>query len=554
MRKKRLFLSIAAISLLVVIAACAGVTPVAGPVTHLAIVDTSDLHSTIFPYEAQVTKDGKKVTVVVGGMDRISGLAERVKGSSDGALLVSGGDNLMGFLFRNFGGVPEITAMDMAGYDAATLGNHDFDLGAEATRKAFLKADFPIVCSNITTTDPELAAVISRSVIIETAGVKVGLFGLMTPDLPRVSDVGSAVTVDDDLSSVSIEMVRELREKGADIVVALTHVGKDLDEATAREVAGIDIIVGGHSHDTFSETVEGPGGWKTIVIQAGVNAKEAGVLSFDVAGGRVVNHTWETVLLDESVPRDDAVTAYLASYKEKLNKLMDRPVGETRVGLDATNDAVRSRESNLGDFAADAWADWFVKKGIKNPIVLINGGTIRGNRVYPPGPITYGTLMDIHPYYNTIYEVKLSGKELQKVLELSASAIRVEGDGSLDTERVAEGGFLQVGGVRFTIDLAGRPFCAEYDGRKVTRIVFPGERVTKIEVQEGGAWVPLDPNKTYTILTTSWTASGGDGYYPFLSAEKVDTTVDPVDALFGYIKGKSPIAPEVEGRIVIKEK
>jgi 5'-nucleotidase/UDP-sugar diphosphatase len=554
MLKKRLFLSIAAISLTFVIAACAGIAPPSGPVKHLAIMDTSDLHSTIFPYEAQVTKDGKKVTVVVGGLDRISGLAKRVKGSSDGALLVSGGDNLMGFLFRSFDGVPEIKGMDMAGYDITTLGNHDFDLGAEPARKAYLNADFPIVCSNITTTDNELAALMSRSIIMETAGVKIGFFGLMTPDLPRVSDVGTAVTVDDDLSSVAIEMVRELREKGADLVVALTHVGKDLDEATAREVAGIDIIVGGHSHDTFSETVEGPGGWKTIIIQAGVNAKEAGVLSFDVAGGRVVNHTWETVLLDESIPRDEAVTAFLAPYEEKLKKLMGRPVGETRVGLDATNEGVRSRESNLGDFAADAWADWFVQKGLKDPIVLINGGVLRGNRVYPPGTITYGTLMDIHPYSNTIYEVKLTGKELANVLEMSASAIRVEGDGCLDTERVAEGGFLQVGGVRFTIDLSGRPFCGEYDGRKVKRIIFPGERVTKIEVREGGAWVKLDPNKVYTILTTSWTASGGDGYSPFLTAEKKDTTVDPVDALFNYIKKKSPIAPEVEGRIVIEEK
>ena len=111
----------------------------------------------------------------------------------------------------------------------------------------------------------------------------------MTPDLPRVSSVGSAVIVDEDLTSVSTEMVRALREKGAEIVVALTHVGKDLDKATAREVAGIDIIVGGHSHDSFKETVEGPGGWKTIIVQVGVNAKEAGVLTFDVAGGRVIN-------------------------------------------------------------------------------------------------------------------------------------------------------------------------------------------------------------------------------------------------------------------------
>ena len=552
MNRKRLFLPILLLLVSLLITSCAGVPTAPEAVTHLAIIDTSDLHGTVFPYEAQVTKDGKKVTVMVGGIDRIATIAKREREKNDGALLVTAGDNLMGFLFRSFGGVPEITALNMAGYDVVTLGNHDFDLGVEAARKAIEIADFPVVCSNITTTDPELAAIISRSTIIEMAGVKIGFFGLMTPDLPRVSSVGNAVTVDDDLSSVSIEMVRELRERGADIIVALTHIGKELDEGIAREVAGIDIIVGGHSHDTFSETVAGPGGWETIIVQAGVNAKEAGVLSFDVAGGRVVKHTWETIPLDEAVPADPNITAYLAPFQDKLAMIMEEPVGKSLVGLDATEDAVRSRESNLGDLVADAWAEWFSEKGLQNPIVMINGGTIRGNRVYAQGPITYGDLMDIHPFSGTIWEVTLSGKDLLAVLEMSASAIRVENDGCLEGERVAEGGFLQVGGVRFRIDVGGRPFCAEYEGRGLGRIIFPGERVTGVEVREGKSWVALKLNKDYTVLVTSWTASGGDGYYPFLTAEKKDTTVDTVDALLTYIKRKSPVNPGVEGRIIIE--
>ena len=192
------------------------------------------------------------------------------------------------------------------------------------------------------------------------------------------------------------------------------------------------------------------------------------------------------------------------------------------------------------------------KKGAKDPIALVNGGTVRGNQIYPKGPVTYGQLLNIHPFSNTIYEVTLSGKDLLTVLELSASAIRVTGDGSTDTERVAEGGFLQVSGLRFVIDLKGRPFCGEYDGRNIKRIIFPGERVRDVMVRENGAWVKVDPAKNYTVLTTSWTASGGDGYYPFIKAVKKDTTVDIVDALLTYIKAKDPVKPAVEGRIVIE--
>jgi 5'-nucleotidase / UDP-sugar diphosphatase len=537
---------------LLVLASCAGVPAVPEGAKHLAIVETSDLHSYVLPYETVVTKDGAKVTILVGGMDRIAAVAERMRKSTDGTLLVTGGDNLMGFFFRSFEGVPEITSMNMAGYDVVTLGNHDFDLGVDACTRAMRKADFPIVSSNVTITDRELSRIVTPYLIREVAGIKVGFFGLMTPDLPRVSSVGNAVTVDDDLTSVSTEMVRTLREKGADIVVALTHVGKDLDEATAREVAGIDIIVGGHSHDSFEETVEGPGGWKTVIVQAGVNAKEAGVLTFDVAGGKVLNPAWKTVLLDEAAGSDPAIAAYLKPYQDKLDERMNKPVGETLVDLDALNDVVRKKESNLGDLVTDAWADWFVKKGAKNPIAMVNGGTVRGNQVYPKGPITYGELLKIHPFSNTIYEVTLSGKDLLTVLELSASALRLKDDGSTDAERVAEGGFLQVSGIRFVIDMAGRPFCGEYDGRSIKRVIFPGERVKDVMVRENGAWVKLNPAKDYTVLVTSWTASGGDGYYPFIKAVKKDTTVDIVDALLTYIKAKSPIRPVTEGRIVIE--
>jgi 5'-nucleotidase/UDP-sugar diphosphatase len=531
---------------------CAGVPTAPEAVKHLAIIDTSDIHSYILPYETQVTKDGKKLSVVVGGMDRIAALAESTRKTTDATLLVTGGDNLMGFFFGSFAGTPEIVSMNMAGYDVVTLGNHDFDLGVDACVKAIRKADFPIVCSNITTTNPELASLYSSYFIKEVAGVKIGFFGLMTPDLPRVSSAGDSVTVDEDLTSVSTEMVRLLREKGVDLVVSLTHVGKDLDEATAREVAGIDIIVGGHSHDTFCETVEGPGGWKTIVVQAGVNAKEAGILTFDVAGGRVVKSSWETPLLDETVGSDPAVAAYLDPYKKKLDVKMNKPIGSTLVDLDALNDVVRKKESNLGDLVTDSWVAWFAERGTPDPIAMINSGVVRGNQVYKKGPVTYGELMNIHPFFNTIYEVTLSGRDLLTVLELSASALRVAGDGSNDVERVAEGGFLQVSGVRFVIDLAGRPFCGEFDGRNIKRIIFPGERVKDVMVKERGKWVKVDPAKDYTVLVTSWTAAGGDGYYPFLGAEKKDTTVNLIDVLQTYIEANSPIKPEVEGRIVIE--
>ena len=174
LRGTALFLSL---FLVTAIASCAIAPATPGGAKHLAIVSTSDLHSYTLPYETQVTKDGVKAKIVVGGMDRIAAVADRMRKSTDGTLLVTGGDNLMGFFFRSFDGVPEITSMNMAGYDVATLGNHDFDLGVDACTRAVRKADFPVVSSNITIADPELAGLVTPYFIKDVAGIKVGFFG-----------------------------------------------------------------------------------------------------------------------------------------------------------------------------------------------------------------------------------------------------------------------------------------------------------------------------------------------------------------------------------------
>ncbi len=192
------------------------------------------------------------------------------------------------------------------------------------------------------------------------------------------------------------------------------------------------------------------------------------------------------------------------------------------------------------------------KKGQPHPIVLINGGAIRGDTTFKKGPITYGDLLTIHSIANTIYEVSLTGKTLLSVLEMSASAIRVAGDGCLEGERVPTGGFLQVSGLRMVINSVGRPFCAEFEGKDLKQIIFPGERLVRAEVMENGKWVPVRGDRTYTVLVTSWTAGGGDGYFPFMTAKKKDTKVDIVDVLSAYIKKRSPVNPVTDGRIVIE--
>lgn len=521
---------------------------------EIAIITTTDLQSRVVPVETTVTANGESEKITVGGFERISSIAGQTRSDVDGALLVSTGDDLMGPFFVMFNGTPEIEAMNMAGYDVVTPGNHEFDAGVNSYTTAIKTAEFNIVSSNLITENTDLAAAIEPYVIKEVAGVRVGLFGLMTPDLPRVSNVGDEVRVDKDIVAVANENVAALQSEGAELIVALTHIGTELDEELAKEVAGIDVIVGGHSYEYVYETVEGPGGWETVIVQAGAYGEKIGILRFSF-NGTVNDPAWETVLLDGSVGTDTEIKTFLDGYMGRYNEQLDEPVGVSSGDLDARKSAVRSGESNLGDLITDSWIDWFRSNGKAVDLALIHGGGIRGDMIYPAGEISYKELLEIHPFGNTVVEVTLSGEELLQVLEISASALRVDGDGCAEENRASTGGFLQISGIRIEIDTAKQPFCAEYEERTVKAVIAEGERVVKAEVfdVDEGEWKTVDPTGEYTVLINSWLAEGGDAHYVFLDVEdKSDTTLTITDLLMYYIQENSPIEPQIDGRIVVK--
>ena len=519
---------------------------------EFAIITTADIQSNIISFETEVKEDGEKKRVVVGGMDRIFYLSEKIRSETAGAILVSTGDDLMGIFFTLFKGVPEMKSMTMAGYDVVTPGNHEFDQGIDVYVNAASYADFPIICSNITTTDNELASIIEPYIIKNVNGLKVGFFGLMTPDLPRVASVGDEVQVKDVIDTAK-EMVEILRGEGVDIVVALTHEGASMDRLVAREVPGIDIIVGGHSHEYVYETVTGPDDWETIIVQAGAGGERVGVLYFTFDGEKVIEPRWELVLLDDSVGADRKLKRFLKKYKRSFDRQLKKPIGESLVELDATTKVVRTGESVIGNVITDSWLEWYKEKGGGWDIAMINGGAIRSDRVYEAGPITYKELYSIYPFGDDVVGVMLSGEELLQILEISASALIVDND-SYDSEiRTSTGGFLQVGGMRVIYDVSKEPFRAEFDGKTLKKLISPGNRVVKVEVMEDGNWVPLDKNKDYSLLVNSWIAGGGDGYYIFNEIlDKEDTTLKVVNLLLFYLEEKGPIDASIEGRITIE--
>jgi 5'-nucleotidase/UDP-sugar diphosphatase len=434
--------------------------------------------------------------------------------------------------------------MTMTGYDAACPGNHEFDMGWPAYLNATRYAGFPILCANLEISDPELRAAIKPSILLNVSGIKVGLFGLMTPDLLLLSEPGEGISVKADVEAVASQQVKSLRSQGADLIVAVSHMGVVMDKDLARNVSGIDLILEGHDHTYVNTSVNGPAGWRTLIVQDGMSGVRMGILRFIYSGKGIESPRWQTVPLNGSVGSDPAIRDYLAPFVEDYQKKVSQEIGSTAVDLDARKSAMRSQEMPLGNLVADSWLARFPYADV----AAVNGGGIRGDRIYAQGPISYQTVQTILPFGNTIVLINMTGEEISQMLEVSAAALDPGVTG------VQDSGFLQVAGIKFKIDRKAQPFEANYDGLKLKRLINPGSRVSEIFVRRNGTWEPLDMQKSYEVLLSSFTASGGDGYYLFAempAKRKHDTTVNDLDPLATYIKKNSPVAPKDEGRIGI---
>ena len=506
--------------------------------TTIAIMTTANLQSCIAPYT--IDDDGKQL--IVGGLERIASAAGKVRSEVDGSLLLSPGDDLMPPLFSVFHGEPEMRAMSLAGYDIVAPGNHEFDLGADAYRDALKFATFPIVSANLIIDDQELRNRILPYIIKNMGEIKIGVFGMMTPDFLKITNPGDGTTVNQDIASAAQKAVDSLLKEECDLIIALTHIGIKLDRQLAEKVAGIDIIIGGHDHQYSYETYG-----DTIIVQNGAKGEYLDVLRFTFTGGEIVNPTWEKILLDSTVGYDSEIRRLIAPYMAEYNSRLSQVIGESSVNLDAHKNAVRRYESSLGNFIADSWLARFNHADI----ALVNGGTIRGDKIYSAGPITYLTVNEILPFRDEIMNIKITGADLKQLLEISASTLRVQDDGCPDNNRAPSGGFFQMAGLRITIDLGEPPFCAVYSERGISQLTNPGSRIIKADVYLNGLWTPLDPSATYTVLVNKWTASGGDGYYILLREDipKENTNIFSTDILATYVQLYTPISPQTEGRI-----
>jgi len=508
----------------------------------LTILHTNDTHGRI----DQFTEVGSRCTPAdaaenrcVGGVARRATIIKQVRAEGGNVLLLDGGDQFQGTLFyTKYKGEEASTFMNLLGYDAMAVGNHEFDDGPANLARFIERIKFPIISASIdASSDPDLAGLIQPYTILEVDGRQIGIVGYTTEETSILSSPGNNVRFLNIERTVQAA-VDKLTAKGVTIIIAVSHAGYDRDQQVGKSVTGIDVIVGGHSHSLLSNTdplalgpyptmVNSPDGSPVLVVtdyQWGINIGKLNV-TFD-SKGRPESWSGAPIHLDSSVAMDPEVQVLVEEYRAPLDGLQQTVVGQATDLLDGDRASCRFGECTMGDFVSDAILWSTASEGVQ--AVIINGGSFRSS--IAKGEVTLGNILEVLPFSNTIATLDLTGEDIVAALENGVSRAH-------SAANEGTGRFPQVAGMRFI-----------WSSDKL-----PGERILSAEIQNAdGSFTPIDSQETYKIATNDFLRKGGDGYSIFLEKAKneYDAGANLEDVVATYTESHSPINPKLDGRIV----
>jgi 5'-nucleotidase len=454
-----------------------------------------------------------------GGLARLLTIKKETLKDNPNSLFTMGGDTISPSVESlTYKGAQMIDAWNAVGIDYAVLGNHEFDFKTADLLARMKESKFTWLGANVyDTRTNKIFADLPAYVVRDIGGVKIGFIGLLLPETKQTSSMEAALEVRD-FCAVAKDVVPKMRAAGVNTIVAVTHLAMAQDKQLAG-CAEIDLILGGHEHTLLQSSSHG-----TPIFKMTADAREAGRfdLYIDKKTGRLTSMDWEVIPVTDKIADAPEFAAVTDKYKDLLTRLAVL-VGATSETLDATSLSSRTKETNIGNFIADSY-----RTAVGADVALINGGSIRADLTYSPGPLTKRDVLSILPFNNQIVKIKMNGKLLREVIEHGVSTSGGNNE---------PGGFPQVSGMSFKFDV-GKPA-----GSRVTELLVAGK--------------PVSDTADYT-LATSWflVDRGGDGYTMLKNATMMtdDVSKAPRDSeIFEQaIKNapKSTIAPKVEGRIV----
>ena len=478
---------------------------------HIVILHTNDVHGAIGEYA------------------KVAALKQAYQAAGAYVLLADAGDFIQGDPTVSASqGKTAIELMNLAGYDVAAPGNHEFDYGYPNLKTLAGEADFPILAANVRYDNA--AALGDQTTFTTTDGKKIGIFGLDTPETATKAHPdkikGVSFLAAQEMFDCAQAQVDALKADGCDYIICLGHLGIDAESTGNRsidlleKVTGIDVFIDGHSHSTLEEIKEATNGTgkvgDTVLTSTGTKLANVGMVDISPDG---------TISTSSLATSELTVTpdAKVAARAEEIQKEIDADYGtvfaKTEVALDGEKANVRTGETNLGDLIADAmlWQAGLLDEGVDAAVT--NGGGIRAS--IAAGDLTKKDINTVLPFGNTLYVVKVTGAELLEALEASTYCTPE-----------AIGGFPQVAGIEFTVNTG-----AQFD----TKELYPGSTygkpasINRVMIQTVGGEA-FNPEETYTIVTNDFMGAGGDTYYAFKAASSgYDSGVPLDEVVMDYI-------------------
>lgn len=550
------------------------VLPLTGtaPALELTVLHVNDSHSWLDGTNDTLTLDGQPTSVRLGGWSRLARAVSDVRAAKGRVALLHAGDAVQGDLyFMKFGGRPEMELLDRLGFDAMTLGNHEFDRGSAFLAGMLEYASLPVLGANIdASAEAQLARRITPYVLLDFDGDRVGVIGLTASDTPALSSPGQIRFGDE--AAAARQRVAELEANGVNKIILLTHVGLARDMELAATVPGVDLIVGGHSHSlladpaamkTLGKTVDGDypvmvrgaDGHDVPVVTAWKWSRVLGRIdvTFDDAG-HVIGANGNPLLLvaDEFSRRDgsgrrvplagadrdaalvavaespvatvvseDAPTAaYMIPFNAGVAAMRRQVIGTAladlphiRVPGTDENGLTLPHGSLLAPLVARSMLDRLAGTGSPADMALLNAGAVRHG--LDQGQITVGMAYTLIPFNNTLVVLEMTGGQIRQALETGVD----RGDGA----------FPYVAGARYVADMTREP------GQRVRDVTVAGP---------DGAFAPLDPARVYRVVTYSFLANGGDGYTVMNEVtNRTDTGFVDAQAFIDFVTRVKTLAP-----------
>lgn len=512
----------------------------------------------------------------VEGYARLAGQRDAERQHTPYVAIVSSGDfaqgNTVGSLTK---GEAIVRIMNAVGYDYLTIGNHEFDYTVPQMQHLSEMLTAKTLCCNFSRyeqdnddkdDDRDDDDLYPAYEVKDFGGTKVGFIGVATPSTFRSST--PTYFIDDngnllynfhqtDTYECVQEAVNDAREEGAEVIIVLSHLGDDPEVAYSRGLIaathGIDVVLDGHAHHVLNERLVNDRGDSVTLTSTGTKFAYIGRLTIDT-DNRV---TTELLPISDCHRVNQAVQDTVLAIQQELEARVNAPVGTTAFALadrdNQDNRLVRKQETNLGDFMADV-----ARYTTGANIGVCNGGGLRAGLYNET--ITFGNIVSIWPFNNTMRVVECTGQQLLDAFEVSAANLPRE-----------NGDFMHVSGLRYTIN-PHVPTSVIWDDNRMFNGVGKTRRIAKMEVfmlaggesdklpyEQRGTWQQVNPNAVYTIGGQSYiiACSGASGMFAKMRLLPVEgEPVNDVDAVCTYIQAMGGTINDVyrrpQGRITIK--